>query len=79
MDDVTRYHEMNKHIASIESLFDVVQVISSNGLLKEIKSSSLSYIFSEMTQNLEAIKKIHEETYEKLRGERMFSRYVSPF
>ena len=79
MDDVTRYHEVNKHIASIETFIDVLQVISNNGLLKEVKGTSIGYLFSEMAEKLEAVKKLNEETYMKLKGERVPSSYVSPF
>lgn len=79
MDDMTRYNEINKHITSIESLFDVLHVILKYGLFREIKSSSMSHIFAEMAEKLEAIKKLHEETYERIREERGSSRYVSPF
>jgi hypothetical protein len=79
MDEVTRYHEINKNIASIESFFDVLQVISNNGLLGEVKGASIGYLFSEMAEKLETVKKLHEETYEKVRGERVLSGYVSPF
>jgi len=79
MDEVTRYHEIGKHIASIESFFDVLQVISNNGLLSEVKGTSIGYLFAEMAEKLEAVKKLNEETYEKLKGERVPSSYVSPF
>lgn len=79
MDDLTRYNEINKHIASIESFFDVLHVILNHGLFSEIKSTSMGHIFAEMAEKLEAIKKLHEGTYERIREERGFSRYVSPF
>ena len=79
MDEVTRYHEISKHITSIESFFDVLQVISNNGLLSEVKGTSIGYLFAEMAEKLEAVKKLNEETYEKLKGERALSSYVSPF
>jgi len=79
MDDMTRYVELSKHIASLESFFDVLRVLSNHGLLGEIKSTSLGYIFKEMAENLGMIKKLHEETCERLKGEREVSRYVSPF
>jgi uncharacterized protein YerC len=79
MDDLTRYNEINKHIASIESYFDVVHVILNHGLFKEIKSTSMGHIFAEMAEKLELIKKLHGETYERIKEERGFSRYVSPF
>jgi hypothetical protein len=76
---LTRYNEINKNITSIETYFDVLCVISNNGLIGEIKSSSMGCIFTEMAEKLEAIKKLHEETYERIKEERGFSRYVSPF
>jgi len=79
MDNVTRYVELNKHIASLESFFDVLRVLSNHGLLGEIKSSSMGYIFGEMSENLEMIKKLREETCEKLKETREVSHYVSPF
>lgn len=79
MDEVTRYHEINKNIASIESFFDVLQVISNNGLLSEVKGASIGYLFSEMAEKLEAVKKLHEETYKRLKEEKGLSHYVSPF
>jgi len=48
----------------------VLQVISNNGLLSEVKGTSIGYLFSEMAGKLEAVKKLNEETYEKLKGER---------
>jgi hypothetical protein len=82
MDDLTRYNEINKSIALIESYFDVLRVISNNGLFREIKSTSMGHIFEEMAGKLEVIKKLHGDTYEKIRDERderEVSRYVSPF
>jgi len=79
MDDLLRYNEINKHITSMETYFDVLHVILNHGLFGEIKSSSISHMFSVMAENLEAIKKLHEETYERSKEESGFSRYVSPF
>ncbi len=79
MDDLFRYNEINKHITFIETYFDVLHVILKHGLFGEIKSSSMGHMFSAMAENLEAIKKLHEETYERLKEESGFSRYVSPF
>jgi len=79
MDDLTRYNEINKDITSMESFFDVLHVIFNHGLYNEIKSTSIGNIFAEMAEKLEAIKKLHEGTYERIREERGFSRYVSPF
>lgn len=79
MDDLSRYNEINKCITSMEVYFDVLHVISNHGLFSEIKITSLDYIFTEMAENLEAIKKLNEEAYERMGEERGFSRYVSPF
>jgi len=79
MDDLTRYDEINKHITSIEVSFDVLHVISDHNLFWEIKSSSMGHIFAEMAEKLEAIKKLHEETYERLKEVGGHPRYVSPF
>ncbi len=79
MDDLTRYHVINKHIASIESYFDMLHIILNHGLFGEIKSTSMGHMFVEMAEKLEAIKKLHGETYERIKEERGFSRYVSPF
>jgi hypothetical protein len=57
----------------------VLQVISNNGLLSEVKGTSIGYLFAEMAEKLEAVKKLNEEKYEKLKGERALSSYVSPF
>lgn len=66
MDDLERYTELNKHITSTETFFDVLHVISKHGLLGEIKSGSMSYLLEEMTERLEAIRKLHKETYERV-------------
>jgi hypothetical protein len=79
MDDLSRCNAINNHIVSMEVFFDLLQVISRHGLFGEIKSSSINYIFSEMAENLELIKMLNEEAYERIREERGFSRYVSPF
>jgi hypothetical protein len=79
MDDLSKYNEINNHIVSMEVYFDVLHVISRHDLLGEIKNSSINYIFSEMAENLESIKKLNEEAYETIREERGSSRYVSPF
>lgn len=44
----------------------MLHVISEHGLLEEIKSSSMSYLLADMAERLEAIKKLHKETYERL-------------
>ncbi len=79
MDDLTRYAELNKHIVSLESFFDVLRVISKHGLLSELKSTSMAYMFAEMAENLEALKKLHEGTCKSLKEEKGLSHYVSPF
>ena len=79
MDDLTRYAELNKHIASLETFFDVLHVISNHGLLSELKSSSIGYMFAEMAENLEAVKKLNEETCKRSKEEKGLSHYVSPF
>jgi len=66
MDDEERFNEMNKRINSVESFFDVLHVILKHGLLGEIKSSSMGYLFSDMEESLEAIKKLNKETHERL-------------
>lgn len=79
MDDLSRYNAMNNHIISMEVYFDVLHVISNHGLLSEVKRTSVDYIFTEMEENLESIRKLNEQAYERIREERGFSRYVSPF
>jgi len=79
MDDMDRYAELNKHIASLETFFDVLRVISNHGLLSELKSASMAYMFAEMAENLEALKKLHEGTCKSLKEEKGLSHYVSPF
>ena len=64
MDDMTRHHEMNKHISCIEVFLDVLRLISKHDLFGEIKSSSTSYLLSEIAESLEAIKKLYKETYD---------------
>jgi len=66
MEDLDRYNEMNKHISSIETFFDVFNVVANHGLLGEIKSTSMSYLLTEMGERLEAIKKLNKETYDRL-------------
>lgn len=66
MEDLDRYNEMNKHISSIETFFDVFHVVVKHGLLGELKSSSISYLLMEMGERLEAIKKLNKETYNRL-------------
>lgn len=79
MDEATRYAELNKHIASLETFFDLLRVISNHGLLSELKASSRAYMFAEMAENLEALKRLHAGTNKGLKKEKGFSHYVSPF
>ena len=79
MDDLSRCNAINNHIIPMEIFFDLLQVISRHDLFGEIKSSSINYIFSEMAENLESIKRLNEEAYVRISEERGFSRYVSPF
>lgn len=66
MDDLDRYNEINKHIASVETFFDVFNVVASHSLLGEIKSISISHLLTEMGERLEAIKKLNKETHDRL-------------
>jgi hypothetical protein len=66
MDDKEHFYEMNRCINAVESFFDVLHVILKRDLFWEIRSSSMSYLFSEMKENLEAIKWLNKETYERL-------------
>ena len=66
MDDKDYFYEMNRCINAVESFFDVLHVILKRDLFWEIRSSSMSYLFSEMEENLEAIKWLNKETYERL-------------
>jgi NTP pyrophosphatase (non-canonical NTP hydrolase) len=66
MDDKDYFYEMNRCINAVESFFDVLRVILKRDLFWEIRSSSMSYLFSEMEENLEAIKWLNKETYERL-------------
>jgi len=45
----------------------LLQVLLKSDLLKEVKSSSLGNILEEMAGKIEAIKKLHEETYDRLK------------
>ena len=65
--DLVRYNKINKHITSIEIHVDVLQVLLKADLLKEVKSHPLGYILEEMAEKIEAIKKLHEETYDRLK------------
>jgi hypothetical protein len=66
MEDMDRYNEMNKHIACVETFFDVFNVVSKHGLLQEVKSTSVNYLLMEMSERLEAIKKLNKETNDRL-------------
>jgi len=66
MDDKEYFYEMNRCINAVESFFDVLRIILKRDLFWEIRSSSMSYLFSEMEENLEAIKWLNKETYERL-------------
>jgi hypothetical protein len=66
MDDERYFSEMNKCINAAESFFDVLQVILKRDLFWEIKRSSMSYLFLEMEENLEAIEWLNKKTYERL-------------
>jgi hypothetical protein len=66
MEDLDRYNEINKHINAVGTFFDVFHVVANHNLLGELKSSSISYLLSEMGERLETIKKLNNETYEKL-------------
>jgi hypothetical protein len=66
MDDIGRYNEANKHIACVETFFDVFNVVSKHGLLGEVKNTSISYLLMEVSERLEAIRKLNKETFERL-------------
>jgi hypothetical protein len=66
VDDIDRYNETNKHIACVETFFDVFNVVSKHGLLGEVKNTSISYLFMEASERLEAIRKFNKETFERL-------------
>jgi hypothetical protein len=66
MDDKEYFYEMNRCINAVESFFDVLHVILKRDLFWEIRSSSMSYLFLEMEENLEAIKWLNKKTYERL-------------
>jgi len=66
MDDKEYFYEMNRCINAVESFFDVLSVILKRDLFWEIRSSSMGYLFSEMEENLEAIKWLNKETYDRL-------------
>lgn len=66
MEDLDRYKEIDKHISAVGTFFDVFHVVANHNLLGELKSSSISYLLSEMGERLEAIKKLTKETYDKL-------------
>ncbi len=66
MEDLDRYNEINKHISAVGTFFDVFHVVANHNLLGELKSSSISYLLTEMGERLEAIKMLNRETYDKL-------------
>jgi len=66
MEDMNRYNEMNEHIACVETFFDVFQVVSKHGLLGEVKSTSISYLLTEVGEKLETIKRLNKETHDRL-------------
>lgn len=66
MEDLKRYNEINKHISAVGTFFDVFHVVANHNLLGELKSSSISYLLTEMGERLEAIKMLNRETYDKL-------------
>jgi len=66
MEDLDRYNEINKHISAVGTFFDVFHVVANHNLLGELKSSSISYLLTEMGERMEAIKMLNRETYDKL-------------
>lgn len=66
MEDMDRYNEINKHIACVETFFDVFNVVAKHGLLGEVKNTSVSYLLMEMGERLEAIKKLNKEAHDRL-------------
>jgi hypothetical protein len=66
MEDLERYNEINKHINALGTFFDVFHVITNHNLLAELKSGSISYLLTEMSERLESIKNLSKETHEKL-------------
>ncbi|NWF52803.1 MAG: hypothetical protein HXY47_06945 [Nitrospirae bacterium] len=79
MNEVSRYEAITRHITSIEVYFDVLHVLSNHGLLSEVKKSSIDHIFTQMEEDLSAIKKLNEEAYGGVKQESESSSYVSPF
>lgn len=67
MEDLDRNNEMNKHITSVETFFDIFNVVVKHGLLGEIKSTSMSYLLMEMGERLEAIKRLNKETFDRIK------------
>jgi len=61
MADSKKSNAMDKHISSVEGFCDVLYVISKHGLLGEVKSSSISYLFEDMAGRLEAIKRLKKD------------------
>lgn len=67
MEDMDRYNEISDQISGMETFFDVFQVITKHGLLEEVKNTSISYLLSEVGERLEIIKKLNEESYNRLK------------
>ncbi|MEW6002218.1 MAG: hypothetical protein AB1638_06170 [Nitrospirota bacterium] len=66
MDDLDRYNLMNRHISLAETYADVLSVIAKHALLGELRSISINYLLSEMEERIEAIKRLHKETHDRL-------------
>jgi len=66
MEDMDRYNEMNDQIACLETFFDVFQVVAKHGLLGEVKGTSISYLLGEVSEKVEAIKRLNKDTYNRL-------------
>lgn len=58
--------ELNRNIISLETFFDVFNVLLSHDLLSEIKSTSINCLLTEMDERLEEIKKLAEARTERL-------------
>mgnify|MGYP001097662794 CR=1 FL=1 len=67
MEDMERYNAMNKCITSVESFFDVFNVVAKHGLFGEIKSTSMSHLLMEMGERLETIKTLNNETFDRIK------------
>jgi hypothetical protein len=77
MEDMDRYNEISKHIACVETFFDVFNVVAKHGLLGEVKNTSISYLLIEVSERLEAIKKLNKETYDRLQEMRRLTGVTS--